>query len=409
MAHARKTKSGKWELTLRHPLLPGGRKYFTFDTEEEANSYAQQWRLMKAAGISPPPELLAPLEKRSLSVGYAVRKWAGSGQAAPTQQSPLGSLISEVGDVKLSDMSYTWLTGYIRDLKVKNNLSPGTIRHRIQALSRSIDEYLRHNPDSNVMNPCKLLPKGYSTYSEQDAQLAIAAGKAPKISVVRDRRLCDGEEQKIIDVLSGRLPENRERNLELKGGEALMTLFVLIVNTGLRLKEAYTLTRGQIDLESKIIRAQCSKQWRGRVSFRDVPMVPAVYRALEKHLLNNPMLSGAYLFPFIEEDGARDLKIVSQRLSSRFLKVFDYAGCEGLHEHDLRHEATCRWLEMRDRTGNWLFRLEEVNKIMGWAPGSSMAQRYASFRGTDMANKIWAMHNEEAAAPDGGEASPQAA
>lgn len=409
MAHARKTKSGKWELTLRHPSLPGGRRYFTFDTEAEANSYADQWRLMKAAGISPPQELLIPVEKRSVSIGYVVRKWAGSGQAAPSQQSPLGSLIGEVGNVRLSDASYTWLTGYIRDLKVKNNLSPGTIRHRVQALSRSIDEYLRHNPESNIKNPCKLLPKGYSTYSEQDALMAIAAGKIPKASVIRDRRLHEGEEQKIIDVLTGRLPDDRERDLQLKGGDALLTLFILIVNTGLRLKEAYTLTRGQIDFESKIIRAQCSKQWRGRVAFREVPMLPIVYRALDKHLLSNPMLAGAYVFPFVEEDGARDLKVVSQRLSSRFLKVFDYAGCGGLHEHDLRHEATCRWLEMRDRTGNWLFRLEEVNKIMGWAPGSSMAQRYASFRGTDMAQKIWAMHAEEEAQQSGGEVSKQVA
>ena len=44
MARARQKPSGKWEIGLRHPSLPGGRKYFTFDTEAEANAYADQWR-----------------------------------------------------------------------------------------------------------------------------------------------------------------------------------------------------------------------------------------------------------------------------------------------------------------------------------------------------------------------------
>ena len=409
MAHARKTKYGKWELTLRHPALPGGRKYFTFDTEAEAKNYAEQWRLMKAAGISPPQEMLAPTEKRSVSIGYVVRKWAGSGLAAPSQQFPLGSLITEVGNVRLADASYTWLLGYIRDLKVKNNLAPGTIRQRVQALSRSIDEYLRHNQDSDFKNPCRLLPKGYSSYSEQDTALAVAAGNQHRESIARDRRLHEGEEQRITDILSGHLPDHKERELQLVGGPALLTLFLLIVNTGLRLREAYTLTRGQIDFDAKIIHARCTKQWRGKVAYRDVPMVPAVYRALDKYLYDKPMLNGAYAFPFMGEEGARDMKIVTGRLSARFTKVFEYAGCEGLTEHDLRHEATCRWLEMRDRTGNWLFRLEEINKIMGWTAGSTMAQRYASFRGTDMAQKIWAMHTEEEVGLNDDEASQQVA
>ncbi len=36
-----------------------------------------------------------------------------------------------------------------------------------------------------------------------------------------------------------------------------------------------------------------------------------------------------------------------------------------------------------------MFRLEELNKIMGWKPGSVMAQRYASFRGVDLAQRLW--------------------
>ncbi|MEG1972916.1 MAG: hypothetical protein RR315_07105, partial [Oscillospiraceae bacterium] len=77
---------------------------------------------------------------------------------------------------------------------------------------------------------------------------------------------------------------------------------------------------------------------------------------------------------------------VSHKLSNRFRTVFMYAGCDGLAEHDLRHEATCRWYEMRNpRTGDWMFREVEIPGMMGWAPGSKMPQRYASFRAEDLA------------------------
>ena len=403
MAKARQKPSGKWEIGLRHASLPGGRKYFTFDTEDEANAYASQWKLMKMANIEPPAELLKSTPKQSVILAHVLRAWMNSGLAAPSQQSPLGSLVMEVGEVKLSDVNYKWLMAYIQRLKVENNLTPSSIKHRVQALGRSIDEYLRHHEDLVMANPTKLLPKGYSNYSDVDTKLAQANGKDAKENISRDRRLKEGENEKIVAVLSGWERPDRERGLQLKGGNALLTMYLLIVNTGLRLKEAYTLTRGQVDMESKVIRAQNSKQWRGKVSFREVPMRPEVHQALKVYLSNRPMLPGAYLFPFMTEEPGIPITKVSQRLSFRFKIAFDYVGIVGLHEHDLRHEATCRWMEMKDATGNWMFRQEEVNKIMGWSSNSTMAQRYASFRGTDMAARLWA--TTEAAA-GGASASP---
>ena len=114
MAKPRQTQSGRWEIGLRHPSLPGGRRYFTFDTEADALAYAEQWRAMKQAGIEPPAELLQPITTTGKSVGYVLRMWANSGLAAPSQQSALGSLITEVGDVRLADASYSWLAGTSR-------------------------------------------------------------------------------------------------------------------------------------------------------------------------------------------------------------------------------------------------------------------------------------------------------
>lgn len=398
MAKARQKPSGKWEIGLRHPSLPGGRRYFSFDSEQEANAYEQQWRALKLAGIDPPAELLRPAPVQSPTLGNIVRAWASSGHAAPTQQSALGSLFSEVGQVRLNDATYAWLATYVQWLKADKNLAPGSVRHRVQALGRSIDEYLRNHPDVQYTNPVKLLPKGYSRYSDVDARLVVAKGGEPKADVVRDRRLHPGEQERIVAALSGEHREGRQRGLLLPGGNALLTMFLLIVYSGLRLREAYTLTRGQVDMSGKVLRVQSSKQWRGKVAWRDVPMRQEVHQALTTYLSTRSMLPSAHLFPFMAEEGAKSLTTVSQRLSARYRIAFEYAGCEDLREHDLRHEATCRWLELKDAAGNWMFRLEEVNRIMGWSASSTMAQRYASFRGVDLAQRLWVQPDAQKAA-----------
>lgn len=97
------------------------------------------------------------------------------------------------------------------------------------------------------------------------------------------------------------------------------------------------------------------------------------------------------VFPALwDGDGsAPALKRTTARLSARFAVLFDYAQVPDFTEHDLRHETTCRWYEMRAPGGGWLYRPEEINRIMGWAPNSLMALRYASFRAEDLATRMW--------------------
>ena len=391
MAKPRKKPSGRWEIGLRHPLLPGGRKYLTFDTAEEAETYARQWKLMKGAGLEPPEALTRPADPAGgVRLVRVLGEWSDSGFAAPTQILTLKTLAREVGSTRLHDATYSWLTDYVRQLKVDKNLSPTSIKHRVQALGRAIDEYLRHHPEVTLANPVKLLPRGYANYGDTEAKAVRAKGGQPKATTVRDRRLLPGEHEKIVQVLSGYERPDRPRGLQLQGGDALLTLYLLILYTGVRLQEAFTLRRHQVDLDGRLLRVQTSKQWRGKVVYRDVPLRPEAHAALVGYLAKRPMLPQAWLFPFMEEEGVKGVKTVSSRLSARFRIAFEYMGIQGLREHDLRHEATCRWLELKDARGNWLLRLEELNKVMGWAPGSLMSHRYASFRGEDLAERLWA-------------------
>ena len=79
-------------------------------------------------------------------------------------------------------------------------------------------------------------------------------------------------------------------------------------------------------------------------------------------------------------------KRASAKLSIRFRVLFEYAGVQDVTEHDLRHEATCRWVELRNR-GHWVFSEIEVCRIMGWTD-TRMMLRYASLRGEDLANRL---------------------
>lgn len=123
----------------------------------------------------------------------------------------------------------------------------------------------------------------------------------------------------------------------------------------------------------------------GREAWRNVPMVVGIRAMMAARSAQVPANAG--IFPWWDGD-PESLDLISARLSRRFAILFAYAECDDLTEHDLRHEATCRWYEMRRPDGAWLFREAEIEKIMGWAPGSSMGSRYASFRAEDLAGRL---------------------
>lgn len=393
MASVRQLKNGKFELQLTNKLLPKGRVYFTFDDEGEARTYGEACEKWLAKGIVP-GELAAPRAVQASELfGPILRAWLDSGEPSATDQEILRGLRAYLSKLQLSTLTYEWAEGWVRSMKLDQVLAPGSIRKRVQAVSRVIDWHLRKTPGAMVGNPLKLLPRGYSAYNAKDAQLLEAVGKAPRVDVQRDRRLVPAsgdhpsEEQRILQALAGVPRPDRERPLNNPDAPALRMLFLLNVWAGLRLREGYTLYRRQINLASRVIRARCSKQWHGREKWRDVPIRAELLPELETYLATLPDDPDALVFPWWDGDPAT-LANTTNKLSKRFTTLFDYAGVPNFTEHDLRHEATCRWLELRSPDGGWMFRDEEINTIMGWEPGSEMAGRYASFRAEDLAARL---------------------
>ena len=387
MASVRTTPTGKFELTVKHKLLPK-RVYLTFDDEKSARSYGDQLERLLAAGIVPAG--LAPSGDKAaptVRLGKLLRDWLDSGQPARSDVEVLELLAVELAEPTLDSLTYAWCEHWVAGMKRERNLAPSTIRKRVGSLGRALDWWLRSHPDVSLGNPLKLLPRGFAVYNPGDRTAVLKADGVVKTDAPRDHRLSPKVLADVGRVLEGWVRPDRERPLVMPGDTEFPMLFWLIYHTGLRLREAYGVRVDDVRLDQRWLRVSTSKQRHGAVVWRTVPIQAGLLERLRTFLPTRT--AGGLLFSFW--DGDTDdavMKRVTARLSARFGNLFEYAGHGHLVEHDLRHEATCRWYEMRDATGQWLFREAEIYKVMGWKPGSPMGSRYASFRGEDLAARL---------------------
>lgn len=148
------------------------------------------------------------------------------------------------------------------------------------------------------------------------------------------------------------------------------------------------LTVPQIDLVKHEIAVAGTKGHRGALKPRSVPIKGSLLRSIKPWIESLPA-GETRVFPGLWDGSTaeKDLKRTTGRVGSAFARVFDHANCADLTEHDLRHEATCRWVTMRRPDGAWLRSEVEIAKIMGWS-SLAMFLRYASLRGEDLAHGL---------------------
>lgn len=386
-----RARGAKFELRVKHRLLP--KPYTaTFDTEAEARDYGNQLEAMLAQGIIPREAVAQPRKASGLTVAQLIRQYLDAVAVSALDADLLDLLTRMIGARRVDEvLQYRWGEDWVRTLKLEQNLAPGTIRKRVGALARMLDWHLKREAEDGgqpLANPLRMLPKNYSTYNERERKvLAGDEKKVAKTDIERDRRLHDGEEQKILAAMMGQKREDRERALLMPERDAMVDLFQLILNTGLRLREAYRLRVEHIRLELRTIHVADSKTG----AARDVPIMPDLFAMLERRR-KQARLQGpnAPIFPWWDglDDSDKALNKITSRLSRAFGRIFAYAGCEDLTEHDLRHEAACRWVLMRDGESGWLFRGEEVMRITGHKD-PRVFMRYLSLRGSDLADRLW--------------------
>lgn len=379
-------RDGRFQLRVKHKLLP--KPFFsTFDTHAEAEAYGDRLVLLLKSGIVPQELAVQSPRASDPLMEKVIETYRTHGPITDSDAALLETVIKDVTGLRVSSLTNGWVDTYVRRLKLTDNISPGTIRKKVGVLGRVMGWHIRRSTqpgDTPLPNSFRELPRGYSVYSTEEAA-ALKDGKTAKRDVQRERRLHPGEEERILAVLRGQRPEGDNRkgvHAVLKPRPELEMLFRLIVDTGLRLSEAYGLRADQLELDKGFARVNGSKGHRGSIKPRVVPLKPSLVAVLREYAKDRVGL----LFPFWT-GRKEDKKIATRDLVQLFGRTFRHARVPSFTEHDLRHEACCRWFELRGHDGRWVFSDVEICRILGWSD-YSMVLRYASIRGEDMAARF---------------------
>lgn len=377
-------RGSKWQIRVPHKLLH--KPFFaTFDDETDARNYAAQLEALLARGIVP-TELLAPAERAAGADPMLAEVIGDYQRLAPVTDSDDELLVpirTEVGAARVSSVSMLWAEQYVAGLKnpkrERGPLTPGSIRKRVGALARVLDWHYHRGGESGkaTVNVLRLMPRGYSLYTKGEGE---KLAEVP-VDQTRDYRLPPDDEAKLWAALDGVKRPDRERALAVD--PEFQTLAAVILDTGVRLSEGFTLRVDQVDLARRLLHVDGSKGHRGKIKPRTVPLK----RRLLERLVTYCEGRTGLLFPTLWDGTPETWRKTGHKLSARFAAALAYAGLDHLTEHDLRHEATCRWFELRSPGGGWVFSDIEICRIMGWTD-TRMALRYASLRGEDLAARL---------------------
>lgn len=385
MATLRMRPSGTVEAIIRRKCLPGPIS-LTFKTMDEAEAYCKEAEALIDAGTIPPAllEYAKPKDARrdkpehlSKTVGAAIDQYLTGYAVKDGDVQWLGVMKEENGKTELSKVTVQWALEKVKGYKVERKLKPSTIRHRIGSLCRCFDWHVMCG--EMPINPLKMLPKRYATYNETEK--AVVGDDAADSDNARDRRLEHGEEGRIRKVLANDpdyLKElGVERGIKPESQEPMTLLFVLALETAMRMREIYTLTADQVDIERRTVFLDKTKNG----DKRQVPLSTVALAALEPYRGLPP---NTRLFPDFW-DGKTDkasLRRCSSKLSGRWRTIARLAKCPDLHFHDLRHEATSRIYERTTLTDVQIARITGHKSL-------EMLKRYANLRASSLADSLW--------------------
>lgn len=369
MATVRVMGSG-FQVRVKSKLLPKD-FYATFDTEQDAQRYGEQLDRLLKQGIVPKDLMERPqIDRKGWTVQRCVTEYLRAGGVKLSEQKLLDTVIQDIGTDGTWHMNFQWGDAWVKRMKrdPNQNLAPSTIRHRVGALARCLDWVCRFHTDILIANPLRSLRKGFATYSDEDAVLAIAAGGQHRRDEKRTRRFPIDEKEKV------------EKALE-KDPEAV-TFMNLAYQTAMRMRETYTLTLDQVNLEFKTIYLSETKNG----DTRQVPLSSEAVALLEAHIqINRGAIAkrGGRIFRWWNGDPSTgNLDTTTCNVSHVFSAAFDAAGSEDLHFHDIRHEATCQ-LFIRTRMSDL-----KIAAITGHRD-PRMLKRYANLRGSELASEMW--------------------
>lgn len=244
--------------------------YRTFPNEKIGDAYAAKVDALLAKGIVP-ADLVR--ETTTLNIRGLVKEYERDAHPSAKDVSALGMVIKHHGALPLEMIKAAWVDNWISEMKRTENLAPATIRARVGALARCTDWGIRKGYLTLPDDALRKLPDGYATYTKLDGQFA----GEKRVDVERDRRLEPGEYERILEVIDAGVLPRKQRPLVLEHKDALRCLFVLAVESAMRMREMYTLTLDQVDLKRRTIFLEKTKNG----DKRQVPLSKVAVKALE--------------------------------------------------------------------------------------------------------------------------------
>ncbi len=341
MATLTKTSAGNWKAIIRRKGWPIQSK--TFRTKRDSQDWARRIEDEMIRGvyihrITSEKTLLSFALDRYINEVSTTKKESTHIHEIATAQ----TLISYLGKFNLAGITPEIVSNY-RDKRLAEGLSNNSVRLELALLSHlftiAIKEWgmgLTYNPVSSIRKP--------------------SPGKG------RNRRLIGNEEERLLKACD-------EHSNPMLGWMVRLAIY-----TAMRLGEIKNLTRKQVNLAKNTVTLFDTKN-------NETRTIPLTLKARETLIeaLSYPVRQIDTDLIFFGEPG-RDGKRRPYTINKFWTQALQRAEIEGLRFHDLRHEATSRFVEagLSD---------QEVSSITGHK-SMQMLKRYTHLRTENLSEKI---------------------
>jgi len=324
MASIRKRGPYQWEARIRRKGWPLQCK--TFETKRDAEGWANEIESEMGRGV-----FTCRKEAESTTLGEALDRYAreismhkkGSVQEQPRikrwKRHPLSKAF--LATIRGADIAK------YRDERLNEGKSTNTVRLELAIISHLFNIARKEWGMESLTNP-------------------VQNTRLPKGSASRERRLTVNEEDRLLSACG------ESKSLGLKD------IFVLSLETAMRLGELLALQWQNIDLNRRIARLPDTKNGEAR----EVPLSSTALKVLQMRIRS---ISSDRVFP--------GFKCTWRRAVQR-------AGIENFRFHDLRHEATSRLFERG-------LNIMQVAAITGHKD-LKMLKRYTHLRADDLAKLL---------------------
>lgn len=342
MATIQKRGTKQWRAQIRKRGWPA--QSATFDTRQQAESWARRVEYEMDAGIfvvpaltppepeEPEPERVAPAQgDADWPLGAALKKYLEEITPGKKNHVREGNRIRKwmahpLADRPLTGIRPSEVAGY-RDARLQAGIAGNTVRLELAALSHLYTVAQQEWGYEDLSNPVQRIRK-------------------PRIPAGRDRRLRPGEMGALLGAAS----------------MEYACLIAVALETGMRRGELAGLVWDDVDLKRSILVLRDTKNG----DTRTVPLSPAASEALKT--LPRRLRGGVF-------------SMNEEAITREFQRLRDLCGIKGLNFHDLRHEAISRLFERTDLDAM------EIRSISGHRT-MQMLSRYTHLRADRLVSRL---------------------